>query len=255
LVITPLYHRSRERAFGYFLKMEWEALPGLFPGLAEPARWLPLLRHHLDLVLEAERHTRVTAVAPAEAVQRHYAESLEIWRIAVEGVGRIPETVIDVGSGGGFPGLVMACVAPATEFILVEPLKKRAHLLEEFVDKLGLTNVAVHAARAEEAGRGALREAGDLVTARAVAALPELLEYTVPLARAGGMIALPKGSGLAEELAAASNALVRLDCRVVAQTAMRPEVSATLAVVLLEKLGPTSAAYPRRPGMPSKRPL
>ncbi len=235
--------------------MIWDELPALFPSLAEPERWLPLLQAHLDLVSRAEGHTRVTAVAPGEAIQRHYAESLETWRIALEASGAIPDAVVDVGSGGGYPGLVMACVAPQTRFALVEPLQKRARLLEAAADELALTNVAVYAQRAEDAGRGPLRESAGLVTARAVAALPALLEYTVPFAARGGAIALPKGSALPAELAEATNAMAQLGCEHETTVAMRPAISEALTVALFRKVATTPQRYPRRPGVPRKRPL
>ncbi len=234
--------------------MQWADLPGLFPGLPGPGRWLPLLQRHLELLVQAAERTRVTAVEPADAVRRHYAESLETWRVAVD-LGGTPGVVVDVGSGGGFPGLVMACAAPETRFALVEPLQKRARLLEDLTAALGLENVTVHAHRAEDAGRGPLRESADLVTARAVAALPELLEYTAPFARPGGWLVLPKGSGLSAELTAAANAMQVLGCALSATVPMRPEVSETLALACLQKVAPTPGGYPRRPGLPQKRPL
>lgn len=235
--------------------MNWDELPGLFPALAEPERWLPLLKAHLAYIAEAGEHTRVTAVAPDDAIQRQYAESLETWRIAVEALGAAPPEVVDVGSGGGYPGLVVACVAPETRVSLVEPLQKRARLLEAVASALGLANVEVFAQRAEEAGRGRLRETATLVTARAVAALPELLEYTTPFARAGGIIALPKGSAMAGELAAATSAMRELGCEPMDSVAMRPAISKTVSVALLRKVAGTPERYPRRPGVPGKRPL
>ncbi|MGE3073309.1 MAG: 16S rRNA (guanine(527)-N(7))-methyltransferase RsmG [Dehalococcoidia bacterium] len=250
-----MYHRSGERAFGVSLRMEWDELPGLFPMLPEPARWLPLLRRHLELIVAAEEHTRVTSVAPADAIQRHYAESLETWRIAVEASGSMPATAVDVGSGGGFPGLVMACITPGTTFHLVEPLQKRARLLEAMASDLGLSNVRVHPQRAEDAGKGPLRDAAPLVTARAVAKLAELLEYTAPFAAVGGLVALPKGSGLAGELEHAARAMEKLSCRHLGTWQMRPEVSDSARVAVFEKTAMTGSVYPRRAGVPGKQPL
>jgi len=235
--------------------MEWIELPGLFPGLPDPARWLPLLQRHAAFLREHEARARVTSVSPEEAVRRHYAESLEIWRIACEGARAAPEVAVDVGSGGGFPGLVMACVAPAARFALVEPLRKRAALLDGAARTLGLENVTVVAARAEEAARGEWRASAGLVTARAVAALPELLEYTAPFARAGGMLALAKGSGWEAELGGAGNAQQCLGCRFVRRIPMRPAVSETVGVLLFEQVQPSPEKYPRRAGLPHKRPL
>jgi 16S rRNA (guanine527-N7)-methyltransferase len=233
--------------------MEWEELPGLFPGLDEPERWLTLLKRHAELVEEAAPAVRTSAVATEDVVRRQYAECLELWRIAVD--RGVPEKVVDVGSGGGFPGLVIAAVAPGVDVTLVEPLRKRAKLLEAIAAQLGLGNVSVHAVRAEDAGRGALRESADLVTARALAPLAELLEYTAPLAAVGGMLALPKGSGAEDEVAAAAGALAELGCHVERIEPMRPEVNERANVVLVRKGRSTPERYPRRAGVPRKRPL
>lgn len=235
--------------------MEWADLPELFPALAAPGRWLPLLRRHDELLEAASERTRVTSVAREDAVQRHYAESLETWQIAVAALGRTPNFVVDVGSGGGFPGLVMACVAPATRFALVEPLKKRAGLLSELANDLSLANVEVVAERAEIAGGGALRGSADLVTARAVAGLPELLEYTAPFAAAGARLCLPKGSGWESELSRSAAAQRELNCAFVAREPMRATVSESISLLVFEQTGLVPEHYPRRAGVPGKRPL
>jgi 16S rRNA (guanine527-N7)-methyltransferase len=235
------------------LSLDWGALPALFPSLAEPERWLPLLERHWALLQEAAPRVSVTSVAAGEVVQRHYAESLELLRI-IEGEGPI-SVLVDIGSGGGYPGLVIAAVRPEAEVHLVEPLRKRARLLEEVAAAMGLSRVTVYAQRAEEAGRGRLRGTAAAVTARAVAELSELLEYTAPLASDGGLIALPKGSGFDAELAAAEPAMAALGVEFETAEAMRPEISGTLRVGLFRKRGGTDERYPRRPGMPAKRPL
>jgi 16S rRNA (guanine527-N7)-methyltransferase len=100
-----------------------------------------------------------------------------------------------------------------------------------------------------------LRETAATVTARAVAPLRELLEYATPLAMPGGLLALPKGSGVLDELAEAPHALTALRCEVEAVVRTRPEASETPYVVLVRKAGPTPRLYPRRPGIPHQRPL
>ena len=230
--------------------LAWESLPELFRDLAEPERWLPLLRRHAQLL--AESPVQTTTVKGETVVARHYAESLEAYRLAgspEEGV------VVDVGSGGGFPGLVIAAIAPEVEVHLVEARRKRAELLGSVAEALGLARVTVHGERAEEAGRGTLRERADLVIARAVAPLPVLLEYTAPLAATGGTIAAVKGSRGEAELAEAGAALAALNCEHAGTEAMRSEVAGQMRVLLFRKLGATEARYPRRPGMPSKRPI
>ena len=105
-------------------------------------------------------------------------------------------SVADVGSGAGLPGIPMAIAQPEAHFMLIEPMERRSNWLQEQVDALGLTNVTVRRARAEEVG-----EAFDIVTARAVSALPKLLRMTVPLTRHGGQILALKGSKAADEIA------------------------------------------------------
>lgn len=103
--------------------------------------------------------------------------------------------VADVGSGAGLPGIPMAIAQPDADFVLIEPMERRSNWLIQQVEELGLTNVRVVRARAEEVG-----EAFDIVTARAVSALPKLLRMTVPLTRNGGEIIALKGSRAADEI-------------------------------------------------------
>lgn len=230
--------------------LAWESLPDLFPGFPDPGRWLPVLRRHAELL--AASPVQTTSVGGEDVVARHYAESLEAYRLA-----GAPEAgvVVDVGSGGGFPGLVIAAVAPGAAMHLVESRRKRAELLAKLAEALGLENVTAHGLRAEEAGRGPLRDRADLVVARAVAPLPVLLEYTAPLAAPGATIAAVKGSRGRAELAEAETAMAELACKYADTEAMRDEIAGRMQVLRFHKLGPTPERYPRRPGMPAKRPL
>ncbi|MDZ7729434.1 MAG: 16S rRNA (guanine(527)-N(7))-methyltransferase RsmG [Dehalococcoidia bacterium] len=236
----------------------WDELPGHFPGFPDAGRWLPLLRRHHALLAQAEHEVPVTTVDATDAPRRLYAESLETLRLALEDAVDLPDVpqLIDIGSGGGFPGLVAAILLPGWRVVLVESLQKRAQLLDDAARKLGLENVEVVAKRAEDAGRDdRLRDNGDIVTARAVAELRVLVEYAGPLCRAGGVVALPKGSRLAGELDEARSALAELRLEVLRQADMRAVVSATPWTLLLRKVGETPGRYPRRAGVPAKRPL
>ncbi len=234
---------------------DWDDLARLFAAEAAEGT-IDRLRRHWSLVETGEQAGRLTAVEAVEAVRRQYGESLELLRIAEEAVGGGPGfRYADIGTGGGWPGLVVACARPGWEVHLVEPLQKRARFLEAAARELGCTNVTVHALRAEEAGRGPLREACGLVTARAVAELRVVLEYAAPLAAVGGVIALPKGSRLEEELAAAEAAVAELGCALDRVVPMRPEVSETVRVALFRKRAACPARYPRRAGVPERRPI
>lgn len=235
----------------------WDDLGRLFPGDAGIEAAVPLLRRHWELVRGASEAGRLTAVEDAEAVRRQYAESLEVLRLveAVRDPAAPPAVYADVGPGGGWPGLVIACARPGWEVHLVEPLQKRARFLERAAAELGLARVRVYGERAEAAGRGPLRERCDVVTARAVAEVRVVLEYTAPLAAIGGLVALPKGSRLEEELAEAGVAMGRLGCELAGAPAMRAEVNAAVRVAMFRKTAPCPDAFPRRAGMPEKRPL
>ncbi|OAI43182.1 hypothetical protein AYO38_10965 [bacterium SCGC AG-212-C10] len=189
----------------------------------------------------------------ADVIQRHYAESLECIACALA-VSDGPK-LVDVGSGGGYPGLVAAAVLPALDVHLVEPLQKRATLLREMAVELGLTNVTVYPQRAEDAGRGPLRDSSPLVIARAVASLAELLEYTAPMCAPGGAIVLPKGSGYASEIEAAQFAAAELGCSFEPTVPMREAINPLAVLVVLRKSTLTNKKYPRRAGLPGKRPL
>lgn len=237
------------------MSLEWDDLPAAFPGFPGPERWLPLFRQHFARLEAAEPVVRATSVDAANAPSRLYAESLEMLRIALEHCDGPVRRYVDVGSGGGFPGIVAAVLFPEWEIALIESHGRKAALLREIAASLGLASVAVLHARAEDAGRSPLRESACLVTARAVAQLPIALEYTVPLARVGGIVALPKGSRLpAEELEAAS-AISTLGVDYVAREAMRPEVSATPWVAIFQKRIATPDGIPRRAGTPAREPL
>ncbi|MFM2024733.1 MAG: hypothetical protein RLZZ56_746 [Actinomycetota bacterium] len=121
---------------------------------------------------------------------RHILNSAVVAELVAPG-----KTVCDIGSGAGLPGIPMAIVLPETRFTLIEPMERRSDWLVSVVEELGLTNVEVLRARAEEVG-----EAFDIATARAVSALPKLLRMCVPLVRHGGEILALKGSKAAEEI-------------------------------------------------------
>lgn len=235
--------------------LRWDELASLFPEFSEPDRWIPLLARHHELIVESAATIRVTAVDAGAAPLRLYAESIETLRLALAQITGPVKRYVDVGSGGGFPGLVGAVLFPAWETVLIEAHGRTASLLTSIAAELGLVNVTVLKARAEEAGRGSLRESADLVTARAVAELRIALEYTAPLVRAGGVIALPKGSRLVDEEPAAMRASGILGLEYVARQAMRAEVSATPWTAIFRKVRRTPDSYPRRPGLPARQPL
>lgn len=219
-----------------------------------------VLGRFLAMLLEANETTNLTAVRdPAAAWTRHILDSLTL----LPALADLPpgSRVIDVGSGGGLPGLPLAICLPALSFTLLEATGKKAAFLRAAASALALKNVEVVQDRAERAGqdRGertpsgrtpGRREAYDAVVARAVGPLPVLAELTVPFAKVGGRVLLIKGEKATEELESAANALHALKA-VHAGTLETP----TGRIVVLEKPSATPRTYPRRDGEPARAPL
>jgi len=204
------------------------------------------------LELQASDPTAPTTVRDvAAAVDRHVADSL----VALElDVVRDARRIADLGAGAGWPGLALAAALPEAHVALVESAGRHCRYLERAVAAAGLPNVEVVHARVEEWTAGAA--AHDLVTARALAALPVLCEYAAPLLADGGALVAWKGEVPAEEVVAGAAAaeivgLAPVDVRAVAPY----PAAAGLTLHVFRKVAPTPDRFPRRPGMAVKRPL
>lgn len=208
------------------------------------------LRAYLEALREANARFNLTAITdPALMWERHVQDSLTLVPFLASAEAR---EVIDVGSGGGLPGIPLAIAMPSVRMTLLEATGKKAAFLGEAAASLGLANVRVLNARAESAGQDHHLHRGryDAVVARAVARLATLAELTVPFAREGGAVLLVKGAQAADEVAEAKQALYRLHAQVAGL-----HRTATGTVVVIEKVRPTPRAYPRLPGEPKRRPL
>jgi 16S rRNA (guanine527-N7)-methyltransferase len=179
----------------------------------------------------------------------HIADSLAGLEVAAVGEA---ERIADLGSGAGLPGLVLAIARPDAEVVLVESVGKKCAWLERTVSALGLENVRVVCARAEE-----LEEAPfDVVTARALASLPVLCEYAAPLLREGGSLVAWKGAVDAREDADGLHAANVLGLEREEVRAVEPYPGSQRRTLhVFRKVSPTPDGYPRRPGMAAKRPL
>jgi 16S rRNA (guanine527-N7)-methyltransferase len=209
-----------------------------------------------DLLLDWNARFNLTAITdPAEIDRRLFLDALLLLPAvdAVSPDGDRPKRLADVGSGGGFPGLALKIARPELAVTLIEATGKKVAFLEACLDELALDDaVAIHA-RAEEVGHDpSHRGRYDLATARAVAALPALLELCVPLLRPGGRALFPKGLDLATEIGAGRRAAPLVGARLVANDVL-PGGQTTLIVA--EKIGSTPSRYPRRPGVPARDPL
>lgn len=230
----------------------------LMISLTDPER--RAFAHYAARVLaDNERAGLTSAGTTRDAIYaRHFAESLALLE-ALESRGELPDgaRVIDIGSGAGFPGLPIAIVRPDLRMTLLEATTKKAEFLRAMASELDLVNVSVVHGRAEETGRDPEhRESYDVVLARAVAPLPVLLEITVPLLRVGGLLAAPKGTAAPREVSESTNALALLGSEIVETTPLALEAAGPIpTLVLVRKLAPTAERYPRRTGIPKKRPL
>jgi len=185
-------------------------------------------------------------------VTRHFLDSLR----CAQSWGSAPQRMVDIGAGAGFPGLPLKILRPALQLTLVESIAKKAVFLRHIVDTLGLTNVEIIVARAEDAGRDpAQRERYDVAVARAVAELRVLAEYCLPLCRIGGRFLAPKGARIEDEVQAALPAITQLGGRLVAIEPVELPELAPRTLVIIEKIAHTPPQYPRAPGTPAKQPL
>jgi 16S rRNA (guanine527-N7)-methyltransferase len=206
-------------------------------------------------LLDWNRHVNLTAITePNEVEIRHFLDSISVLRAVKLQPGA---KVIDVGAGAGFPGLPLRIVCPQIALALLESTGKKAEYLQHVVNLLELGNVQVVNLRAEEAGQDpAHREQYDVALARAVARLPVLVEYLLPLLKVGGKMVALKGESAAQEVTAAQEALRLLggEMRRLLPVEL-PEVAETHYLVIIEKVAASPAKYPRRAGVPSRKPL
>lgn len=211
-------------------------------------------RYHAMLV-EANAQFNLTRVPDElrEAVDRNYLDCIApLAHNFPAGVRKL----IDVGSGAGFPGIPLSIMLPDVHVVLVDALDKRVKFLKSVIDELRLNAEAVHARAEDAAKRLDLREQFDIATARAVAATNLLAEYLLPFVKVGGRMMALKGPSLDEELAEAAYAFEVLGGRVERTEDIEiPGRDWSHRVAYIEKVAPTPAKYPRKPGMPEKKPL
>lgn len=210
------------------------------------------LYRYMELLLEWNQKMNLTALTdPREIMTKHFLDS-------AAGQAFLPAgRIADIGTGAGFPGLVLKIMQPERQLVLMDALNKRLNFLKEVCGDLGLSGVELVHERAEEAGRKEIyRQQYEAVVARAVAPLPVLLEYCIPFVKTGGMFLAYKGPGLQEELLQSKNALKVLGCTVEGTHEIKePEEGWSHWIAVVRKEKPTPLLYPRRQAKIKKEPL
>jgi 16S rRNA (guanine527-N7)-methyltransferase len=204
---------------------------------------------------EWNKHFNLTAITEPEGIEvRHFLDSLTCM-LAMS--ADTSDRVIDIGTGAGFPGIPLKIICPNMRLTLVEATRKKAEFCRHVVKILDLEQVSVIHGRAEDVGQEqSHRQVYDLALARAVAPLPILVEYLLPFLRVGGRAIAQKGETAHAEAHDAEAALGILGGRVSRLISVElPGVAETRYLVVIKKIAATPDKYPRRAGMPEKRPL
>lgn len=210
------------------------------------------------LLVTTNRQVNLTALtAESDVYLKHFYDSL-IPSLILPQLQQKPLMLCDVGAGAGFPSIPLKIAFPQLHITIVDSLNKRINFLHELVSALNLSNVELYHARAEEFGarQSEFREKFDVVTARAVASLNVLSELCLPLTKVGGKFVALKAKKAPEEIAAATAAIKLLGGRVATdQTMVLPETNDLRHVIVVDKIAATPTKYPRKPGVPNKKPL
>jgi 16S rRNA (guanine527-N7)-methyltransferase len=224
-------------------------------GVRLKASQIKSLEQYENMLLEWNQRVNLTAIREPEDVRtKHFLDSLTALLVMRDSPA---EKLIDVGTGAGFPGLPLKIVCPSIQLTLVESVGKKARFCRQVAETLGLENVQVVQERAEALGQSSMhRERYDWAVARAVASMPVLAEYLLPLVKVGGRMLAMKGESGPSEAHNAEVAFRLLGGRLrQIFPVMLPGVAEERYLVVVDKYAATPTRYPRRVGVPSKKPL
>ena len=208
---------------------------------------------YMNLLIEWNEKMNLTAIVePNEIIFKHFIDSITILK-EIDNNSKI----IDVGTGAGFPGVPLSIMNPTLKITLADSLNKRLIFLQEVVNQLGLKNIEIIHARAEELGQNKkYRENFDLATSRAVANLSTLSEYLIPLVKIDGKIISMKAGGAREEIEAAKKAIKILGGKIEEIEELKlPQTEIERTIIVIKKEEHTPNKYPRKAGVPSKEPI
>lgn len=208
-----------------------------------------------DLLKEWNKKINITSIEDDEEIYiKHFIDSVLLLN---ENNINEKKTVIDVGTGGGFPGLPLKIVNDNYKITLLDSLKKRIDFLSQVTKALDLSDVNLIHGRAEDYGQNKeLRECYDICVSRAVAPLNVLSEYCIPFVKVGGYFAAYKSDNISQEISNSDNAIKKLGGKIkeIKEISI-PATDIIRKIVIIEKIEPTNTRYPRKAGKPSKDPL
>lgn len=208
---------------------------------------------YMQLLQKWNENINLTAITePKEVLQKHFIDSLTIMPYIEEN-----KTVIDVGTGAGFPGIPLKIAQERVEVTLLDALNKRLNFLNEVIQVLELSKIETIHLRAEEAGKNKdLRERFDISVSRAVAPLGVLVEYLLPLVKVNGKCICMKGSNIEEEIVNSKKAIEILGGKIeTIKEFTLPNSDIKRNIIMIRKVSKTPNKYPRKPGTPSKEPI
>ena len=222
-------------------------------GVSLNSEELDKLYKYKNLVLEWNEKINLTAITEDnEFAVKHFIDSLTINHYIEPS-----KTIIDIGTGAGFPGIPLKILNNDNKVVLFDSLNKRLKVLEDIIEKIELKDVETLHGRAEETFKNKqYREKYDIAVSRAVAALNVLVELMLPAVRVGGICICMKGNNAEEEINQAKNAIKELGGEIInIEKIILPELNLERNIVIIKKVKQTPNKYPRKPGTPQKEPI
>lgn len=208
---------------------------------------------YMNILIEWNKVMNLTGITdPEEIIVKHFIDSLTV----LDKIGE-NDSIIDVGTGAGFPGIPIKIALPKTKVVLLDSLNKRIKFLNEVIEKLQLNNIETIHGRAEDYGKDKkYREKYDVSIARAVAPLNILLEYLTPFTKVKGKVLCMKASNSEEEIRNSQNAIKTLGGELAeTEEFYIPTTDIKRKIIQINKVKKTNNKYPRKAGTPSKEPL